>query len=213
MRSSWQEIVQYTDYLKFQDRLRKHRKEFLLFCQHPPTITAGIKSRPESLIYDEDELSRQGIGLYSIRRGGDFTAHEMGQLCIYPHVDLRMRKILLGFFFQGLLKITQETLQQTYGITTESSATAPGLYTADGAKIASIGVDARQFFTSHGIAVNLSNSGQTFAAIHPCGQVGQQITSVQACGGEPGKEMTFRKNWQERLAYLLSSFHHHTGIH
>ncbi|MBE7436946.1 MAG: lipoyl(octanoyl) transferase LipB [Spirochaetales bacterium] len=213
MRNAWRDIFLYEDYVKFQEKLRKDRREFLLFCQHPPTITAGIKSRPENLLFPATELSRLGIGLFPIRRGGDFTAHEPGQLCIYPHVDLRRRNLPLGLYFQRLLEITQEALQLVYRITVHPEQKAPGLYTEDGAKLVSIGIDASKFFTSHGVAVNLTNDGQTFMAIHPCGRAGQKIATVQDCGGKPHQEFLFRKTWQDQLALFLSRFHHDAGIH
>lgn len=81
--------IPYLRYLEMQEKLRKFRRECILFLEHASTITRGINYNPENLLLGREFLESQGIQVHFIQRGGDFTAHEPGQLVIYSHVDLK----------------------------------------------------------------------------------------------------------------------------
>jgi lipoyl(octanoyl) transferase len=177
-----QELIPYGDYLRIQEDLRSRREELILVCEHPPVITAGVKFQNSSLIQTSGDLAKAGIEFVKTGRGGDATAHEPGQIVFYPHVDLRKRGLNIASFFHGLLVSVQTALAQVCAIHTFIREEAPGLYVEGavqrGAKIASIGVQFKGFFTSHGIAVNFTNDLSTFAMIHPCGDPSQSVTSA-----------------------------------
>ena len=200
--------LQYERYLKFQARLRERRRECVLFCGHPPTLTAGVQARAENLRASPAALGLAGVHLVNVGRGGDYTAHEPGQCVIYPHVDLRARHWGVSDFFQALLQTTARVLHAVWKIEVESREAAPGLYLRDGgAKIASIGVMFKSFFTSHGIAINISNEGSTFGLIHPCGFPDQRIISIAQLGGEPAELPRFIEAWYDEFSTTLPVAH------
>ncbi len=195
----------YDRYLRIQTKLRKNRRELLLFCQHPPTLTAGIQSTMDSLLTSQQNLAAQAISHFKTRRGGNYTAHEPGQCVIYPHIDLRKRGMKIHAFLDAIIRITSGALLQTWDIDTSSHPGQPGLYCkSDGAKIASIGLMCKAFFTSFGLAVNVSNSLQTFSHIHACGQKGLEITSVQNRGGDVKRQLQFVSLWQQEFTNWLA---------
>jgi lipoate-protein ligase B len=52
-------------------------------------ITLGVRQKDNRLLTDEPQLSRRGIEVVSIRRGGAATAHNPGQIVCYPIVKLK----------------------------------------------------------------------------------------------------------------------------
>lgn len=197
--------LDYGRYLRLQEGLRARRRELLIFCEHPPTLTAGVQSAAESLLLPEDGLRPLGIAHLRIGRGGDYTAHEPGQCVIYPHLDLWRRELAVSRYFALLLEVTAEALRSTWGIHAESRPKAPGLYTPDGLKIASIGIMFKRFFTSFGVALNVGNDLSTFRWIRPCGDPNLQVTSVARCGADPTRVSDFRNQWTQVFRERLSS--------
>ncbi|MBL8018386.1 MAG: lipoyl(octanoyl) transferase LipB [Leptospirales bacterium] len=179
------EPIAYRDYLALQNQLRLQRRELLLVCEHPRTITAGVTFKKTSLHYDAAVLQSQGIDFFEIGRGGDVTAHEPGQVVFYPHLDLKRREFGISLYFKELLASGAEALESVFNIRAHSLKDAPGLYLDTGEKIASIGVQFKSFFTSHGIAINVCNDLSTFKGIDPCGDPNLKITSVSQQLGRP----------------------------
>lgn len=161
--------MRYTRYQNYSNLLRQYRKENIVFCQHYSVVTTGIQTNPNSLLISSQEFANRGIDLVSIKRGGDATAHEIGQIVIYPHIDLRKRKINLTQFIRALFDISANTVLNLYGLQLFKNTEAPGLYDINGEKLISIGVEIRAGFSSSGVAINYSNSLKTFSFIHPCG--------------------------------------------
>ena len=75
-------LVPYGQALKMQQALVAERQaggvsDVLLLLEHPPVITLGVgagRSRA-NLLVDEMELSRRGIELHEVSRGGNVTYH------------------------------------------------------------------------------------------------------------------------------------------
>jgi hypothetical protein len=86
----------YKTYLNLSEYFRKKRCENLVFCDHHPVITAGIQYKQESFKFQTDFISKQGVEIHYVKRGGDLTAHELGQIIIYPHIDLKKTKNLFN---------------------------------------------------------------------------------------------------------------------
>ena len=81
-------VVPYAEALEWQRALAQARIEgrlandVLLLLEHPAVVTLGRNSEAEHL------LSRDGIEVFEIERGGDVTFHGPGQLVGYPIIDL-----------------------------------------------------------------------------------------------------------------------------
>lgn len=193
----------YRRYLKFQEGLRARRREALIFCEHPPTITAGVQARPGNLLADPESLVGAGIDLVSVRRGGEHTAHEPGQCLIYAHLDLRQRGLGLASYFRILLEAAAAAVHEVWRLPTRFEKSRPGLYLEDGSKLASIGVELKSFFTSHGVALNVDNDLQTFRWINPCGELDARMSSVAAAGGDPSLRLQFTAAFQSAFQRAL----------
>lgn len=161
--------ISYKKYIKFVDYFRKKRKESILFCDHFPVITAGIQYKKESFKIPEHLIRDKNIDIEYVKRGGDVTAHEPGQIIIYPHIDIKKRKIPITKFIIDFIKITENLIFEEFHIKLLYKEDMPGLYTHEGEKIVSIGLEIRNGFTSSGIAINYQNDLKTFEYIYPCG--------------------------------------------
>ncbi len=161
--------ISYKKYINFSSYFRKKRKENILFCDHFPVITAGIQYKKESFKIPEHFIRNKNIDIEYVKRGGDVTAHELGQIIIYPHIDLKKRKIPIVEFINNMVDITQNLILKEFHIKLHYREDMPGLYTHEGEKIVSIGLEIRNGFTSSGIAINYQNDLKTFDYIYPCG--------------------------------------------
>ncbi|MCB1327824.1 MAG: lipoyl(octanoyl) transferase LipB [Spirochaetales bacterium] len=202
LRPAWR----YQEYLALADKLRSRRREVLLFCEHAPTITAGLQSRPGSLLVSREHLRQIGVELQNVRRGGDLTAHEPGQLVTYAHIDLTRRAIPLRSLAPLLLEVTMRSLKEVWNLETQTATDAPGLYLPDGRKLVSIGLQVRRGFSSDGLALNVTNSLKTFQFIHPCGFSGLRMVSLSQLGLDCTRVALYKQQWDELVREHLGDW-------
>lgn len=185
--------VEYSRYIKLQSNLRKKRRECVIFLDHTSTITAGVNAERKNLLVSRELLDREGINLAEVSRGGDFTAHEPGQLVIYPHIDLKKRNLSIGEYLNILLSTVEKLILKVYKLEVIQRKDKPGLYLKNDPekKIASIGVNFKSYFTSFGIAINITNDLKTFSFINPCGEKSENIISIKSIGLDQGMEAEF----------------------
>ena len=69
-------------------RLADEVPDAVILLEHPPVFTAGRRSKPEHLVWSEDEARAHGAEVHHIDRGGSFTFHGPGQLVGYPILHL-----------------------------------------------------------------------------------------------------------------------------
>ncbi len=199
--------VPYNKYVRLQFSLREKRKEILIFLEHTSTITAGSNYNIQNLLVSNEYLLEKGVKFYQVERGGDLTAHETGQLVIYPHVDLKKRGITIGAYLKILIDCLIYSIQKVWGLTVISDKTRPGLYLASNPnkKLVSMGVYFKSYFTSYGIALNLSNDLSVFKMINPCGQEAANMVSLLSLGLDVSRKKeeefikVFTKNFTESI--------------
>jgi lipoate-protein ligase B len=175
-------IVRYADCLALQEQLCAQRLadgagNTVLLAEHPPVITLGARISDNKLLVPPAHLRRQGIDVCQVGRGGAATAHNPGQIVIYPVIKLKTIRMGLSDYVHTLGQIGIEMLR-CFGLEACWRRQMPGLW-IDGRKIASVGVQVRKWVAMHGLAVNICNDLSIFEAIVPCGLEGVQMTSVQ----------------------------------
>ena len=178
--------ISYRDGLRLQDSLVRARAagetgDWLLFPDHPPVVTIG-RSGSTSSIVDPSRLSRLGVEVFEVTRGGDATWHGPGQLVGYLISDLSTRERDLHRFLRGLEQVLENVLQG-FGIEARSVPGRTGVWVGE-EKIASIGIAVRQWVSYHGFALNVVPDLKFFDLIHPCGLRGIQMTSMGRLLGE-----------------------------
>lgn len=150
--------------------------DLLILVQHPPVITLGRSTKVGNLLVTAEYLESIGIQVRDIERGGDVTVHEPGQLVMYPIMDLTGHKQDLHWYLRQLEEVVMRALA-SLGLDSERQPGQTGVW-REGRKLASIGVHAKQWVTSHGVALNVENDLSTFAHTVPCGIAGVEMTTV-----------------------------------
>ncbi len=175
--------VPYLEALDLQRRLADQRQQgdidqdLLLLLEHEPTITLGRGTRPESLPLAVEELQRRGLTVAEVDRGGDVTWHGPGQLVGYPILDLRRHRQDLHWYLRQVEASVIDALDRLQ-LPAERNPGYTGVWTR-GRKIASIGIHVRQWVTTHGFALNVTNALDDFGLIVPCGIVDVTMTTVE----------------------------------
>lgn len=152
-------------------------QDLLILCEHPAVVTTGRSTKAGNLLADAETLASHDVQLRDVERGGDVTVHEPGQLVGYPIIDLKGHRQDLHWYLRQIEEALIQALSQ-FALQTGRRAGQTGVWIAD-RKLASIGVHARDWVTSHGFALNAHNDLRTFNWIVPCGIAGVTMTSVQ----------------------------------
>ena len=148
----------------------------ILLVEHHPVITLGARKSENKLRTEQTALRTKGIDIVAVGRGGGTTAHNPGQLVIYPIVKLKSLNIDVTEFVRRIEQIGLELLAQL-DITADRKKGLPGLWVGN-EKIASVGVQIKKWVTMHGIAINIQNDLSIFDWIVPCGLDGVAMTSM-----------------------------------
>ncbi|MDB4609651.1 lipoyl(octanoyl) transferase LipB [Verrucomicrobia bacterium] len=155
--------------------MRGDADDTLVFVEHPRTVTLGRRATDDDLHFSAAIFQERGVCLQRINRGGMATAHEPGQLVVYPLVSLKRKDV--RWYCQQLLQTVVDLLAD-YSVVGCLKAGEPGVWVG-GAKICSFGVALKKWVSSHGIAINLNNDLVTFSMIVPCGRTDERITSLK----------------------------------
>jgi lipoyl(octanoyl) transferase len=172
----------YSEVLDLQRTLCRQRiqgelaEDLLLLVEHDPVVTLGRGTRPGSIPLAPPELSRRGVEVFEVERGGDVTFHGPGQLVGYPIIDLRQHREDLHWYLRRLEEGLIGALD-TLGIASGPNPGLTGVWTG-GRKLASIGIHVKQWVTFHGFALNVTTDLDYFDLIVPCGIKDVIMTSV-----------------------------------
>jgi lipoate-protein ligase B len=160
-------------------RVEKAIPDTLVLVEHPHVFTVGKG------IAGEVPGTVEGVPVFRIERGGQWTYHGPGQLVGYPIIDLNARQRDI----HGFLRNIEETIIRAiakFGIVGERGQQT-GVWVGR-KKIASIGAAVRNWVTFHGVALNVNTDLSFFQMITPCGFPGSTMTSMKAL---LGREMDF----------------------
>lgn len=110
-------------------------KNFLLFYEHHPVFTIGIRNKSVDL-KEKERLQNLGAEFHYTNRGGLLTFHGPGQLVCYPVLNLGCFKKSLTWYVASLEKTLVETCKR---FSVEATTTCDtGVWVKDN-KIAAIG--------------------------------------------------------------------------
>lgn len=175
-------ILDYKKALNLQESIFKAKKEgkieeeVLIFLQHPPTITIGKKGSLNEILMDTSKLKQKGISIYNTGRGGRVTYHGPGQIVGYPIFDLRKHKKDLHLYLRNLEEVIIKSLSD-FGVKAGRKKGLTGVWVNE-KKIASIGVQVKNWISMHGFALNVNCDLSYFKLIQPCGMQAEVMTSL-----------------------------------
>ncbi len=167
----WKNKIPYLESLQTQEELKnsclQKPENFALGFECPTTITLGLRGTKEDLLLNEKEYQKKNIPIINIQRGGQATLHSLGQLVIYPIIDIKKNKMRVRDFIQFVETVTQGTLKKL-NIETHKEEDQAGLFTSKG-KIAFFGIHVTQGISQHGLSLNICNDMELFSYIRSCG--------------------------------------------
>jgi len=143
----------------------------LLFVEHPHVYTLGRGGKESNVLAPED------VPVYRTSRGGDVTYHGLGQLVVYPIIDLRSKLRKDVHRYLRNLEMTAIRTLEDFGLAGTRQLPFTGIWIGD-RKIAAIGVAVRRCITYHGLALNVNTDLSYFERIVPCGLTWAEVTSM-----------------------------------
>ncbi len=202
------------DELLQNKREGNHSAGVILMVEHPAVYTLGKSGKSSNILFTEQQLESIGAEYYHIDRGGDITFHGMGQIVLYPILDLEQVGINLKEYIAALEQAVIETVAH-WGIqagriegaagvwieeaeATEATEATEGRKASQRNKICAIGVKSSRYITMHGLAMNVSTDLKFFSYINPCGFTDRGVTSLEV-------ETGARVSMEEVKALLLSN--------
>ena len=170
-------------------------EERVWFCEHEHVFTTGRRGIDNS-------KANLGAPLIQTERGGETTYHGLGQLMMYPIIDLKQHALSVRDYVH-LLEESVIQLLNTYNLHTERDCGLPGVW-LNNEKIAALGIRISHGITSHGIALNVATDLTWFDKINPCG-TSRKATSMEKQGVQNLDLETISKQWFEIFIGLLAA--------
>jgi len=156
----------------------------ILVTEHPPVLTFGYNADRRYLKFAEGMLKERGIATFDVERGGDVTAHEPGQLVVYPILNPSHWRLTPKSYVCLLEDVVIKTLCD-FGVIGARDPEHPGVWVG-AEKVCAVGVRIKNRVTLHGIALNVTNDLGLFDLIVPCGIAGRGVTSMAKLGVPAG---------------------------
>ena len=139
--------------------------------EHEAIYTVGLNRK------DFKNPLRTDIALLPVDRGGKITYHGLGQLIIYPLIDLERYQLNIRSFVTLIEKSIVSFLSRR-DIKASAKIEAPGVY-IENKKIASLGLRIKNHASYHGLSMNIDMDLSPFEAIDPCGFKNLQMTQLK----------------------------------
>jgi lipoyl(octanoyl) transferase len=163
------------------------RPDTVILLEHEPVVTLGRRTDQAAELHLPAGVA---VDVVETNRGGKSTYHGPGQLVCYPILDLNRHGRDLRRYVRDLERAIVGTIA-TFGLraTTYEGLTGVWMPPSSGLgprKIASIGVHASRWVTTHGYALNVDLDPAPFTDwITACGLEDAQFTSMAAELGSP----------------------------
>jgi lipoate-protein ligase B len=133
-------------------------------------ITLGRNNNKN--IYNNIPQSR----LFCVDRGGGPTAHEPGQVVLYPVIDLNN----YGLCARDLIAIAESamlSLCALCGVKAKRDPKNHGVF-IDDKKVGFVGMRIKKYISYHGLALNILNDALIFKNFIPCNIKNLEVTSL-----------------------------------
>ena len=183
----WLGRIGYRDAWALQKELVRQRADGeigdrLLLLEHDAVLTLGRQADNSHVLATPRQLTRRGIEVIRVERGGEVTYHGPGQLVAYPIIGLADRGLLVRPLVSALEAAMIETANRL-GVATIRRDGHPGCWVeGDGGrphrKIGALGLRIERGVSYHGIALNVDPDLRDFDLIDPCGMPGLISTSI-----------------------------------
>ena len=163
------------------------RQDTVILLEHEPVVTLGRRTDEAAELHLPEGVD---VEVVETNRGGKSTYHGPGQLVCYPIFDLNRHGRDLKRYVRELERAIVRTIA-AFGLqaTTYDGLTGVWMPPSRGLgprKIASIGVHAARWVTTHGYALNVDLDPAPFTEwITACGLEDAQFTSMAAELGTP----------------------------
>jgi len=156
-------------------RAKKAISDTLILVEHPHVFTVGkgvLGDIPQEI---------EGVPVFRIERGGQWTYHGPGQLVGYPILDIDARQRDVHGFLRKIEEVLILAVAE-FGINAERLEGQTGVWVRN-KKIGSIGAAIRNWVSFHGFGLNVSTDLSYFGMIEPCGMPSSTMTSMKALLG------------------------------
>ncbi|MDX8381434.1 MAG: lipoyl(octanoyl) transferase LipB [Ghiorsea sp.] len=192
----WLGCQAYPSFLEKMELYAAHFNEnpTVWFCEHEHVYTTGKRGINNS----RTDLSAP---LIQTERGGETTYHGLGQLMMYPIINLKDYHLSVRDYV-SLLEESVIQLLQTYEVYCQRDCGLPGVW-LNKKKIAALGIRVSKGITSHGIALNVNTDLKWFDKINPCG-ISRKATSMQQLGIQSLSLEQVSQMWFDIFTQLLS---------
>ncbi len=175
-------------------RARKLIPDSLVLVEHPHVFTVG------KAVSGDIPPQIDGVPVFRIERGGQWTYHGLGQVVGYPILDLNERERDIHGFLRNI--------EQTLILTIRKFGIAGGRGVQTGVwvgnrKIASIGAAIRNWVSFHGFALNVNTDLSYFYKINPCGFSGSTMTSMKDLLGADLNFVEVKQDVRDRFAEVF----------
>lgn len=180
---------------RFNEKTENEFESFLILTEHKPVYTIGIRTK-DYTIDDEEKLRKLGADFFRTNRGGLITFHGPGQIVAYPILNLKQFKPSVRWYVCHLEK-TIISLCDELGLRATTSQDT-GVWIGN-EKICAMGIHAKRYITSHGLALNCDVDLSWFDHIVPCGLPGKGVTSLS-------KQLGKRISFESAAPLMLSHF-------
>jgi lipoyl(octanoyl) transferase len=165
------------------------------FLEHNPVFTQGQAGKSDYILAPGD------IPIIKTDRGGQVTYHGPGQITAYLMIDLKR----LNIGVRDLVTLMEHALVdclKNWNIDASPRSDAPGVYTAEGYKIASLGLRIRKGSSYHGLNFNIDMDMAPWSRINPCG-LGVQMTQLADLVKPPPSKQQVTEKLSELLQLAL----------
>jgi lipoyl(octanoyl) transferase len=161
----------------FSARLEQGISDVLLLTEHEHVYTFGKAADENHLLAKNEELSKNGVDVFWIDRGGDITYHGPGQIVGYPIIDLNRHYNDIHRYLRDIEEAIIRTLSD-YGISAGREPEFTGVWVKS-EKVAALGVKVSKWITMHGFALNINTDLSYYDRIIPCGIFHKGVTSIK----------------------------------